>query len=902
MNNVLQGLLYVSVLAYLDDVIVFSNTLEEHLQHLEEVFQRLAAAGLKLKLSKCEFFMKQLQFLGHTVSAEGIQPDFDKIRVICEMPHPQCVKDVRAFLGMCGYYRRYVPNFADIAAPLVDLTRKNMQFRWSGDCQKAFDFLKTKLTESPILVHADLTKPYRLYTDASDYAIGAILAQIGEDGEEHVIHYLSQQLSRTQRRWAVIEKEAWALVTALRKFRQYLLGAKFTVYTDHKPLKSLFTAEMKNARIQRWGILISEYNCDIQYREGRRMKADFVSRIRGPCGSGDDPDAPAPAGNLCPVSNEAGPSVDHDATLHVYGCEAVDTSDSSSEDESDENDSSEDTESGCKDLPSDLNALRKLQRLDPDLGEVYEQLLVGETSGRTSDYTLEDEVLYKIASPVKHDQEHHLQLVVPRLLVPGVLYMMHDKHGHLGVDKTHDLIRHRYFWPNSYRDTHAYINKCFVCAQRKLKALRVPIQSMPVPNAPFMTVAMDLQGPFPETENGDRYILSLVCLFSGWPEAFPIPNKNADTIARALLTEFIPRHSCPERLISDQGSEFCNEVISILSRKMGIVRIRTSPYRPQANGKCERLHRVLNDIIAKRVAENQLDWPQHIPAALYAIRTSVHTSSKHTPFFLVHGRDPKLPIDTLLQPKLKYVGEDYVPIMIERLHRAFVEVKANLRESQKRNQDNQGANTTLPEFEIGDKVFYAKLSTEPGLSRKLANHWLPYFRIIERKSPVNYVIKHIPSNTVKLVHAAHLQRVPCDVEWDKEFPAPAEIINTREQAKLRVSAASCAAAGSAPVPVAVPARRQPVRSCRLTAPVAPAPPHSSKRRFSDSDNTNSTPKRRNLIPSDPKEAPKRKQLPDDSPNDDNKRQRLFAVHGSTPVPPTTTSWLDRFRQLVGWRQ
>ena len=442
------------------------------------------------------------------MSAEGIQPDFDEIRVICEMPPPQCVKDVRAFLGMCGYYRRYVPNFAYIAAPLVDLTRKNMQFRWSGDCQKAFDFLNTKLTESPILVHADLTKPYRLYPDASDYAIEAILAQIGENGEEHVIHYLSQQLSRTQRRWAVIEQEAWALVAALRKFRQYLLGAKFTVYTDHKPLKSLFTAEMKNARIQRWGILISEYNCDIQYREGRRMKADFVSRIRGPCGSGDDPDAPAPAGDLCPVSNEAGPSVDRDGTLHVYDCEAANTSDSSSKDESYANDSSEDTESGCKDLRSDLNALRKLQRLDPDLGEVYEQLLAGETSGRTSDYTLEDEVLYKVASPVKHDQEHHLQLVVPRLLVPGVLYMMHDRHGHLGVDKTHDLIRHRYFWPNSYRDTHAYINKCFVCAQRKLKALHVPIQSMPVPNAPFMTVAMDLQGPFPETENGDRYILS----------------------------------------------------------------------------------------------------------------------------------------------------------------------------------------------------------------------------------------------------------------------------------------------------------------------------------------------------------------------------------------------------------
>ena len=500
MNNVLQGLLFKFALAYLDDIIVYSRSFEEHLEHLDQVFERLLQADLKLKLSKCEFFMQQLQFLGHMVSANGIQPDFDKVKAICNMPPPKCVKDIRAFIGMCGYYRRYIPNFAHVAGPLISLTRKNAVFTWSPACEQAFQTLKTWLTNSPVLIHPDLNKPYRVYTDASDYAVGAILAQLGDDGEKHVVHYLSQQLSRTQRKWATIEKEAWAVVTALKKFRQYLLGAEFTIFTDHKPLKSLFTAEMKNARIQRWGILISEFNCSIQYREGKHMKADFVSRIRGPIegqvastppDNCDDSvalvghnssfppatghDEPVACAALCGVDSPAvgGHSCAHDglpAPGHIDGSEV-----------------------GA--LPEDVTALRKLQQADPEIGDIFDSVKRGDTGGKCADYVMEDGVLYRVAKPVRWDNLHHLQLVVPRLLIPGILFMMHDRHGHMGVDKTHDLIRQRYFWSNSYRDVQGYVNKCLPCAQRKLRALRVPIQSMPIPNAPFQMVAMDLQGP-----------------------------------------------------------------------------------------------------------------------------------------------------------------------------------------------------------------------------------------------------------------------------------------------------------------------------------------------------------------------------------------------------------------------
>ena len=335
------------------------------------------------------------------------------------------------------------------------------------------------------------------------------------------------------------------------------------------------------------------------------------------------------------------------------------------------------------------------------------------------------------------------------------------------------------------------------------------------------------QGPFPETDCGDRYILSFICLFSGWPEAFPVPNKKGDRVALlvVLLEDFIPRHSCPEILLSDQGTEFCNDVVAILSKKMVIVRIRTSPYDPQTNGKCERLHRVLNDIIAKRVAENQLDWPSHIPAALYAIRTSVHTSSRHTPYFLVYGRHPKLPIDTLLWPKLRYLGEAYIPTMIQRLHWAYVDVKANLSESQARNQAHRDAGVELPNFEVGDKVFYANLGSHPWLSKKLANHWQPYFRMLEHRSPVNYLIKHLPTNTVKLVNASHMRHVPCDVEWDATFHHPEKVISPQEHQRLcrqhLVDEVPSPPAGIVP-PQRPPARRQPVRSCLLSTPLAEA--------------------------------------------------------------------------------
>ena len=217
--------------------------------------------------------------MGHIISEEGIEPEEEKVSAIKNMRPPDCVRGVRSFIGMVGYYRKFIKGFSEIARPLTNLTKKNARFLWTDEAQCSFDTLKEKLMTAPILGYPDTSEPYKLYTDASQYAVGAILTQDSPTGER-VIQYVSHKLSDGQQKWPCIEREAFAIIYAISKLRQYLYGSTFTVYTDHKPLRSLFTSEMKNTRVQRWATLLEEYGCSIQYKSGKQnVRADMLSRI-----------------------------------------------------------------------------------------------------------------------------------------------------------------------------------------------------------------------------------------------------------------------------------------------------------------------------------------------------------------------------------------------------------------------------------------------------------------------------------------------------------------------------------------------------------------------------------------------------------------------------------------------
>ena len=264
--------------AYLDDILVFSLTFEEHLEHLNVIFEKLRQHNLKLKLKKCSFLKTETNYLGFIINKDGIKPDHKKVEAIRSLPVPTCVREVRSFVGMCSYYRRFIPNFSQIAEPIIDLTRKYSHFKWSDIHQRSFEFIKDSLTTVPLLVYPNCNKPYTLYTDASLSCVGACLTQKC-DGDEKPIYYLSHKLSMSQCKWSTVEKEAYAIHFALSKLDYYLHNAQFVIKTDHKPLKYLLESPMTNKKIQLWALSMSGYNCTIEYIEGSTNTcADLLSR------------------------------------------------------------------------------------------------------------------------------------------------------------------------------------------------------------------------------------------------------------------------------------------------------------------------------------------------------------------------------------------------------------------------------------------------------------------------------------------------------------------------------------------------------------------------------------------------------------------------------------------------
>ena len=281
MEAVLAGLNWKICLIYLDDIIVTGKNFEDMIKNLDEVQHKLKGAGLKLKARKCQLFAKQVDFLGHVISDQGIQTDPKKTQVVQNWPQPKTVHDVRSFLGFCSYYRRFISNFAAVAKPLHAFTERKQKFVWTDDCSKAFETLKNRMVSSPILAHPDFTKSFTLDTDASDQAIGAVLSQ-QIDGKEHAIAYASRTLTRSERRYCVTRKELLALVYFVKYFRHYLYGRAFTVRTDHGSLRWLMKFKNPEGQLARWLEVLSTYEMKIEHRTGRlHQNADGLSRI--PC-------------------------------------------------------------------------------------------------------------------------------------------------------------------------------------------------------------------------------------------------------------------------------------------------------------------------------------------------------------------------------------------------------------------------------------------------------------------------------------------------------------------------------------------------------------------------------------------------------------------------------------------
>ena len=731
-------------LAYLDDILVFSNTIEDHLKHIERVLNSLREHNLRLKPSKCEFFRKETQYLGFKISEKGIQPDLDKVKAIKLVATPTTVKEVRAFIGMTSYYRRFIANFSDIAEPLINLTRKYARFLWDDACQTAFDSLKEKLSEMGLLAYPDPNKDYRLYTDASDRSIGACLTQQVYDQSEKreiekPIYFLSHKLSNTQTRWSTIEKEAFAIHYALQKLNHYLHSATFSIFTDHKPLEYLLKSPIQNKKIQTWALGIAGYNCDIQYLQGRdNVCADLLSRAVDAPGSDDDQQVEID---------------DRNYSVSVINSNQFEPKEFASYERDDDPASTSE-----RPIIQGLDLISE-QEEDRDISELKRRIKGGKaTKLERKKYILMDDIVYYLSEP---DDDPVFRLYVPSHLRKRVLVQYHDDHGHMGVEKTFHSIRQKYFWPGLLKEIAEYVNKCIPCQTRNLTKQQPHMQECDMPPFPFAKLALDVSGPYPKTHSGNQYMVTFIDMYSGWPEAFAVPNKKAETVANLLIDEIFPRFGTPLQLLTDNGPENINKIMKQTLEGLNVHHVTTSFYHPQSNGKVERLHRTMHDILAKKIGSNELSWDLHINQMLAAIRFHVSESTNFSPFYLLYNRDVILPLDNILRPRRLYYGDEQHAIALQEMHRTFTLVRSNLKKARKQAIDRSRSKTKDVEFNVGDLVYY-KNHQRKG---KLDKRWKPYYVVVEKTGPVSYKIRDQLTSSITKVHAEHLRAASIE-KWD----------------------------------------------------------------------------------------------------------------------------------------
>ena len=418
MDCVLSGLLWKSCLVYLDDVIVFSKSFDEHVNHLNEVFEVLHKSNLKIKPSKCKFFKCEVVYLGHTLSKDGVNTESAKTERISNWPTPKSLTEVRSFLGLANYYRNFVKNFSDLAYPLTRLTEKNIPFVWSDDCQRSFDSLKSTLVSTPVLAYPDFSKEFILDTDASATGMGAVLSQV-KDGQEVVIAYASKKFSKAQKNYSATRREMLALVTFVQHFRHYLLGKTFRVRVDHSSLKWLFSFKEPQHQIARWLEILADYDFVPEYHPGRlHGNADAMSR---------HPDVSV----ITPVMLAS--EQDKDKLLCKIKC-ALQTS-------------------------PIRPPWEHFQPGDANLRSLWSQW---------DSLVIKDDILYRRF--ILPDGRESFQALLPFHLRAEVLKSLHDDlagGGHLGISKTVDKVRQRYYWPGLRKDVSIWCLHCTECKSSK---------------------------------------------------------------------------------------------------------------------------------------------------------------------------------------------------------------------------------------------------------------------------------------------------------------------------------------------------------------------------------------------------------------------------------------------------
>lgn len=749
MDSILRGIQNEKCLVYLDDIIVYSTSLQEHMENLKLVFQRLRDSNFKIQTDKSEFLRHEVAYLGHVVTPSGVKPNPDKILAIKRFPIPKTTKQLKGFLGLLGYYRRFINNFSKLTKPLTKCLKKGAKIEHNDEFVNCFETCKNLLINEPILQYPDFSKPFNLTTDASNVALGAVLSQ-GPIGQDLPIAYASRTLNDSELNYSTIEKECLCLVWATKYFRPYLFGRKFNIITDHKPLQWLFSLKDPSSKLLRWRIKLEEFDYHIIYKKGKlNTNADALSRIEIHVKETQDTEAFDIDKYVNDVYN------DHMAPSTSYDLDRISVI------------AQPDDEQPC--IPDDdNNTVHTNADQDPVVG-----IPISETA---VNYGANQIIIQKVFhSPAKHritnlfdkkrritvqfsedDFEKSVITFIKEAVVPNKLYYLYfedpdifepfaevirktfkwpslkflrclkklidvtdkndikeiiqnyheSKSNHRGIEETIKRLRERYYWPELKQSVQTYINDCEICIRSKYERtpVKIPMNVTPTASRPFEIIHLDTY-----TFEKNKF-LTIIDSFSKYAQAYHLNSLASVEIVDKLLI-FFSHHGIPKQIIVDNGTEFKNSVVTELLTLHKIKVHFCSPHHPESNGVIERLHSTLAEHIRLLNNQNYSAAPmeQKMIYAILAYNHTIHSSTNLKPIDIIQGHVTSNDIFDLKLDQI--LVNDYVNSHKEKANILYSQINDKLIKKKEYLAEKRNKNTDDPEIFQPDQTVYLKKHT-----------------------------------------------------------------------------------------------------------------------------------------------------------------------------------------------
>ena len=800
------------VIPYIDDVIIFSNNFDDHLLHIQKVLQRLRSKGLKLKLEKCEFFKREVHFLGRVVGQNGYRMDERSVAAVTAMKHftPKNVGQIRQILGLISYHRRHIQDFATIAKPLTDLlhteperkeskkTKRNSKKNsncvpsskpviWEAVHRETLDKLIDMVTTAPILAYPDYSEKFFLHTDASGIGLGCILYQ-EQRGKVRVLGYGSRTLKPAESNYHSSKLEFLALRWAVTEhFKDYLSYADhFEVMTDNNPLTYLMENSKVNATTQRWVSELADFNFSIHYRPGVVHKdADCLSRL--PLDFEIYKQLCTEHANLDKVEAIVSGIKVQERNMEAWIPSEIDVQSVSA------------NRSSSK---VSLDSLKEAQRNDPIISPIIELLRDRSKKWNDANLSHDSKLLMKERKRLYFNQDDIIcrrsgkrsQIVLPKSYHSLIYKQLHQLMGHPSTERTFQLARQRVYWPRMRSNIDEFIHgKCRCIIQKKpnVKSF-APLQSVHS-SSPMELVAIDFLH-LEKSSAGHNYILLITDHFTRFSQAYATRNKSASVAAKKLFDDFILRFGLPWRIMHDQGGEFENRLFSELERLTGIDKSRTTPYHPQTNGAVERMNATLLGMLRTLPETSKSKWHEALNKMIFAYNSTCHESTGFSPHFLLFGREPVLPIDIILGIDDSIHTTDYTQFanswrqQMEDAYHAADERSRKSKSSQEKRWEKKPLLTCLKE---NDYVLVK--NTETGGPGKLRSFWEPVLYKVKEVGGSGDVVHSVQradgQGRVRVLHRNML--MPCSESLAKELLEDLEKedhIDKRSERKIQTRA------------------------------------------------------------------------------------------------------------------